>query len=135
MGIPGATWVGALYVAIGGAVGCVLRYSVGRLLSLWLPNAPSMVATGTVNVVGAFILGVVVANFPAVQRGHPLVLLLGVGFCGGLTTFSTFAMELADLLHARRYGWVAVYGGGSILLGIASFLLGVAMRGDLAVRD
>jgi CrcB protein len=94
-----------------------------------------MVATGVVNVVGAFLLGLVVSSYPAVQRGHPMVLLLGVGFCGGLTTFSTFAMELADLLHAKRFGWAMCYGGGSLLLGIASFLLGVAMRGELGVQE
>ncbi len=133
--MPIATWVGALYVAVGGAIGCVLRYGIGRLVAYWIPNVSSMVATGVVNVVGAFLLGLVVSSYPAVQRGHPMVLLLGVGFCGGLTTFSTFAMELADLLHAKRFGWAMCYGGGSLLLGIASFLLGVAMRGELGVQE
>lgn len=94
-----------------------------------------MVATGAVNLVGAFLLGVVVSSYPAVQRGHPMVLLLGVGFCGGLTTFSTFAMELADLLHAKRFGWALCYGSGSLLLGIASFMLGVAIRGELSAPE
>ena len=133
--MPIATWVGALYVALVGALGCVLRYSVGRIGSYWIPNVSSMLATGAVNLVGAFLLGLVVSSYPAVQRGHPMVLLLGVGFCGGLTTFSTFAMELADLLHAKRFGWALCYGGGSVLLGIASFLLGVAMRMQLAPQE
>jgi fluoride ion exporter CrcB/FEX len=44
-------------------------------------------------------------------------------------------MELADLLHAKRFGWAMCYGGGSLLLGIAGFLLGVAMRGELGVQE
>jgi CrcB protein len=56
------------------------------------------------------------------------VLFLGVGFCGGLTTFSTLAMELTDLLQSKKYGWCLAYGLGSLTLGVLSFLAGAALR-------
>jgi CrcB protein len=89
-----------------------------------------MVATGLVNLIGSFVLGLVVASFVPGQRGipNPMVLFLGVGFCGGLTTFSTLAMELTDLLHAKRYGLCLAYGLGSLTLGVLSFLAGAALR-------
>lgn len=88
-----------------------------------------MMATGAVNLVGAFLLGVVVSSFSANPKGSVWVLLLGVGFCGGLTTFSTLAMELAGLMHARRFWGVVGYGIGSLLLGLLAFLAGVWVVG------
>jgi CrcB protein len=118
-------WLGVVGVAIGGACGSVVRYGVGRLLGWCLPEASSMIATGIVNLVGAFLLGVVVTMFQASPKPNGWVLLLGVGFCGGMTTFSTLAMELADLMHAKRFWGMAGYGIGSLVIGILAFLLGV----------
>lgn len=83
-----------------------------------------MWGTVTVNLLGSFVLGCVVMGFSPSQRGHPAVLLLGVGLCGGFTTFSTLAMELADLIHARRWELAIVYGLGSLVLGWLAFLAG-----------
>lgn len=123
-------WVAVCYVACGGAIGSVLRFGMGRWIGAWFGTIPSMFATGLVNLIGSFVLGWVVASFAPVQRviPNPLVLFLGVGLCGGLTTFSTLAMELTDLLQAKRYGWTLVYGLGSLTLGVLSFLAGAALR-------
>ncbi|MFM8398921.1 MAG: fluoride efflux transporter FluC [Pirellula sp.] len=118
-------WLGVVGVAIGGACGSVVRYGVGRLLGWCLPESSSILATGIVNLVGAFLLGVVVTLFQASPKPNGWVLLLGVGFCGGMTTFSTLAMELADLMHAKRFWGMAGYGIGSMVIGILAFLVGV----------
>jgi CrcB protein len=118
-------WLGVLGVAIGGACGSVVRYGVGRLVGVYFPGVASLVSTGLVNLVGAFFLGVVVTRFQASPKPNAWALLLGVGFCGGLTTFSTLAMELADLMHAKRFWGMVGYGIGSLVLGILAFLLGV----------
>lgn len=124
-----ASAMAGIWVALGGACGSLVRYGVGRLLGEYFPGIASMVATGLVNVLGAFLLGVVVTLFPVNSKPGVWVLLLGVGFCGGMTTFSTLAMELADLMHSRRYWGVAGYGIGSMLFGILAFLLGVWVVG------
>jgi len=118
-------WLGVLGVAIGGACGSVVRYGVGRLVGVCFPGVASLVSTGLVNLVGAFFLGVVVTTFQSSPMPNAWALLLGVGFCGGLTTFSTLAMELADLMHAKRFWGMVGYGIGSMVFGILAFLLGV----------
>jgi CrcB protein len=94
-------------------------------MSAVAPGVAPMMATLGVNLVGSMILGGVVAGLGANPRQHGWVLLLGVGLCGGLTTFSTLAMELADLMHAKRYWGAVLYGVGSLVVGVVMFMLGV----------
>ncbi|MBM3966329.1 MAG: CrcB family protein [Planctomycetes bacterium] len=113
-----------LLVGLGGAAGSILRYGTGRAVAMGLPGANSLMATASVNVMGSVVLGGVVAAWGGSGRSHPALLLLGVGVCGGFTTFSTFAMELVDLMHAKQY-WVAMgYGLGSVLSGAVGFFAG-----------
>ena len=76
-----------LYVALGAAVGAPLRYVAGHLLDRRVPWG-----TVLVNVLGSFLLGVLSG---AAVSGAPLA-LLGVGFCGALTTYSAFAVQTVD---------------------------------------
>jgi fluoride exporter len=80
------TWV---YVALGAAVGAPLRYLVGHLL-----DAPQRLPVGTVlvNVVGSFLLGV----FSGLALTGDTVAFLGTGFCGALTTYSSFMVQSHD---------------------------------------
>lgn len=81
-------------VAVGGLVGAALRWTVGEIVS------DPAVALLLVNTAGTGLLGAVTRG---ALRGAPTRhLLLGVGFCGGLTTFSTFALEVAIRLDAGR---------------------------------
>ena len=111
-------------VAVGGALGSVLRYGVGRLLVASSDRIPLIWGTGLVNLVGSFVLGCVMAGFGATHRGNPGVLLLGVGLCGGFTTFSTLAMELAELIDARRWDLALAYGLSSLVGGWLAFVAG-----------
>jgi len=114
-------------IAVGAAVGALLRWVLGLGLNALLPAMPP--GTLAANLIGAYIIGLAVAYF----AGNPALpphwrLLIITGFCGGLTTFSTFSAELVTLIQQQRLGWVAatilVHVGGSVamtLLGIATY--------------
>lgn len=111
----------ALLVAAGAAVGAPLRWLTDRVVSA---RFPSRFPWGTVcvNLMGCFVLGVVLAAATA-----PMVLLIGTGFCGAFTTFSTFSFETVRLLEGgpRRYAaWNLVV---SVLAGSALAALGWAL--------
>lgn len=101
-------------VVLGAAVGAPLRYLVSRLANR--PGAPW--GTLAVNVGGSFVLGVVLA------RATPEVAaLVGTGFCGALTTYSTFALELVELPRARAWAYAAV----SLVAGLSAAALGYTL--------
>jgi CrcB protein len=116
-------WLLLLYVALGGAVGAVARFAV----SLWLaPATPDTFpwATFVVNLAGAFLLGIVVARYSAQPAQAGWYHLLGTGFCGAFTTFSTFSKETLVLLHHGRIGLALCYVLGSVLAGLLLAYLG-----------
>ena len=85
-----------LLVLVGGALGAPARYLADRWLTARLPGAFPW-GTFVVNVAGSFVLGVLAAAAPA-----GLLVLGGTGFCGALTTFSTFSFETVRLLETGR---------------------------------
>jgi CrcB protein len=106
----------------GGVIGALAR--VG-LLQVGLPVAPAWPwATFAVNIVGAFLLGYFTTRL---QERLPLSAyrrpLLGTGFCGALTTFSTVQVELLKMLDVHRYGLAAGYVTASVVFGYASVQL------------
>ncbi|MGC4111970.1 MAG: fluoride efflux transporter CrcB [Nocardioides sp.] len=107
-----------LLVLIGGAVGAPARYltdqAVQRRHSSRLPWG-----TWTVNVVGSFVLGVVVAAGPTW-----VVTLVGTGFCGALTTFSTFGYETVRLSEEGELAHAVTNVVGSVAAGLAAAALG-----------
>ncbi len=112
-------------VFLGGGIGAVLRYLTGvfavRYLSVNLP-----VATFAVNIIGCFILGLLFAFFiDKPEINTPLKLALTAGFCGGLTTFSTFSLELFEMLKNAQYMQVFVYLILSLIIGLLAVWVGV----------
>ena len=102
-------------VFIGGVVGAMARAGVLEAL----PHDPGHWpwATLLVNVAGAFILGAVAAH--GARRA-----LLGQGFCGALTTFSTLQLELLQMLDAGRVGLALAYAAVSLAVGVGAAELG-----------
>ncbi|WP_340615499.1 fluoride efflux transporter CrcB [Xenorhabdus entomophaga] len=91
-------------VFIGGGLGSVLRWLIG--LRLNTPSSPIAVGTLTANCIGAFIIGLGLAYFNKATHLDPVwKLMLTTGFCGGLTTFSTFSAEVVYLLQAGKISW------------------------------
>jgi CrcB protein len=118
-----------LAVFAGGAVGAIARALVGEALPAEPGSWPW--ATFAVNVAGAFVLGLLVTRLQ--ERVPPSAYrrpLLGTGFCGALTTFSTFQVELVGMLDADRAGLAAAYAGASIAAGC----LAVALATNLSRR-
>ncbi|MEJ5072627.1 fluoride efflux transporter CrcB [Enterobacter ludwigii] len=104
-----------LAVFIGGGTGSVLRWLLGMRLNPMHHAIP--VGTLTANLLGAFIIGAGLAWFNRMTDIDPMwKLLITTGFCGGLTTFSTFSAEVVFLLQDGRFGWA--------LLNVAVNLLG-----------
>ena len=112
-------------IGLGGAVGSNARYWLG----LWFRAQPwaQDYAWGTfvVNVSGSLVLGVVAAVFK--DRAGPWFLLLGTGFCGGYTTFSTFSLEVAEAIQRGRWDLAALYAGTSVVGGLIAFAVAVAL--------
>lgn len=112
-------------VAVGGAVGSVLRYLVSNWFTDRLgPDFPW--GTFTINVSGAFLIGIVLQLAAARAGISPYVrLFIATGILGGYTTFSTFAYETyvlgAGNLSLQGFGYAA----GSVIAGVAAAYLGV----------
>ena len=118
-------------IAGGGALGTLARYGMERAL---VPDALGFPwATLAVNVVGSFVLGVVVTlvveRWPDDRWLRPLV---AVGFCGGFTTFSTFALEVDQRVRHGQAGMALAYVVASLAAGMGAALAGTTLgRGRL----
>ncbi|WP_331252561.1 fluoride efflux transporter FluC [Ruegeria lacuscaerulensis] len=114
--------IGRMFLAVfvGGAAGSLLREG----LSVPLPSILAVTTTFGINVLACFVLGWL---YSIRHRVHAHVLHLGaVGFCGGLSTFSSFVADLAAI--ASTSPWGAVYAATSeIVFGLAAALLGEAV--------
>jgi CrcB protein len=117
------------YVAIGSAVGGVLRFAVAGFIQ---ERAGDGFPAGTllINITGSFLLGVIMRYSLQTNVGAPETrALLATGLCGGYTTFSAFSYDTAVLLQANRYGRAAIYVGASVLLSLLGVFLGFAVAG------
>jgi fluoride exporter len=101
-----------LLVALGAAIGAPLRYLTGRLI-------PGPRATLIVNVAGSLVLGFVIG----LPLGAELTALVGTGFCGALTTYSTFAYETLQLPRRQAVANVLV----SLVAGLGAAYLGLVL--------
>jgi CrcB protein len=115
-------WRAIAAVCIGGTVGCLLRWFLG----LWLNQQSSVMPLGTLaaNLIGGYIVGIAVAFFAMNTTLAPEWRLLVItGFCGGLTTFSSFSAEVVLMLRQDRWMWacstVALHLFGSLLMTFA----------------
>ncbi len=115
-----------LCVGLGGFVGSVLRY----LVTLLPYGAGFPVKTLAINVLGAFVLGLICALATRhVDASPQLVLMLKVGVCGGFTTFSTFALETSDLLQSGAWPAALAYVVASVVLSVAAVFGAEALVG------
>jgi CrcB protein len=115
-------WKPILAISLGAAVGALLRWQLGLKLNSFLPSMPP--GTLTANLVGGYIVGLAVAYFAQAPDIAPeWRLFIITGFCGGLTTFSTFSAEVVTLLQEDRLTWamgaIATHVTGSLVMTVA----------------
>ena len=115
-----------LAVAIGGAVGSLLRYFVASAIQQPTMNFPWGIFV--VNITGGFIMGVIVELSALKLQISPEVrAFLTIGILGGYTTFSTFSLDSALLIQRGAYVAAAGYIVGSTVLSIAALFAGLAL--------
>jgi CrcB protein len=112
-------------IGLGGFLGSVSRYIIVKSVN---EKVHSLFPYGTltVNIVGSFLLGIIymiaLRKIGLSENGR---LFLGVGFCGGFTTFSAFAMENFSLIDQKMMGTSLLYTSLSVVTGILAFAAGV----------
>ena len=115
-------WKSILAISLGAALGALLRWQLGARLNSIFPALPP--GTLVANLVGGYIIGLAIAFFAYAPDITPeWRLFIITGFCGGLTTFSTFSAEVITLLQEGRLSWaigaIATHVTGSLLMTLA----------------
>jgi CrcB protein len=124
-------WTSLLVIAIGAVLGAWARWGLGVLFNPAFPTLP--LGTLAANLIGAFIIGAILALTGPLNISPATRLLVTTGFLGALTTFSTFSAETMTLLLRAQYAWaagiVAAHLGGSLIMTGAGIWLARAVFG------
>ena len=113
-----------LLVFIGGGFGSVARYLVGRFLN----NPSNQIPYGTLlaNVLGSLFIGIILGYLSKTSTiSESQTLLFATGFCGGFTTFSTFAYENQLFIKNGDFTNLLIYTFSSLLIGVAAVFAGL----------
>ncbi|MBR1901596.1 MAG: fluoride efflux transporter CrcB [Bacteroidaceae bacterium] len=114
-----------LLVALGGGIGSVCRYLISILNTTSYPWG-----TFAVNILGSLLIGLLVGCVNKGSLPPELKLLLVTGFCGGFTTFSTFANESVGMMKAGDILLSALYIGASVVVGVLAVWAGLKLVGE-----
>lgn len=106
------------WIALGGAFGSVLRYTLGGAVQRFSARG-FPIGTMTVNILGCLIIGILMQRLLNTQTHPAARAFLVVGFCGGFTTFSTFSSETLGLMLGGQIGRATIY----VLLSVSLCLL------------
>ena len=116
-----------LLIGIGGGLGSIFRYLTSVLVNKYC-SLSFPLATFITNSIGCLLLGIFLGTFERHQWTNPdLKFLFVTGFCGGYTTFSTFASENINLFQTNNSIIAFAYIGFSILTGLAAVWLGLTL--------
>ena len=117
-------WKSILAICVGASLGAVLRWWLGLAMNALLPAIPP--GTLAANLIGGYLVGLAIAFFATYSALAPEWRLLVItGFCGGLTTFSTFSAEIVTLLAGQRYGWALLLIGAHLAGSLVMTVVGI----------
>lgn len=124
-----------LLVGLGGGAGSILRYLASVVTQKYTPRSfpltmfsANILATYAVNIIGCFLIGLFIGVFSQnIQMNQNLKFLFITGFCGGYTTFSTFAFENLTLIQNNHWGMAFLYMGLSLFTGLFAVWVGLAL--------
>ena len=125
-------WRSFIAVAVGGALGCLFRWYLAIFLNRYFPALPP--GTLAANLIGCYVIGVALGVFAA-NPTIPLEwrLFITTGFCGGLTTFSTFSAEVVLMMQSGRsivaLGIIGAHLVGSLALTFAGIATVAWLKG------
>jgi fluoride exporter len=115
------------YVAAGSSIGGVARYLSQQFVQKYFPSSFPW-GTLSVNVIGCFLIGIIYALAEKGEVMSPeMRILLATGFCGGFTTFSSFAYENIKLIQDGEYFYTLLYIVASVIVGILAVYLGALL--------
>lgn len=110
-----------LYVGLGGALGAMFRYAI----SLFPVKVEFPILTSVTNVLGAIFIGLIIGiAYRKEEMSQGMVLFLKVGICGGFTTFSTFSLEMFNLIEKGKIGMGILYAVLTVSFCIVGVYLG-----------
>lgn len=137
-----------LLVFLGGGIGAVMRYGLGRFTASTWPNmswhlnkwplSEWPIATFLANVIGGLLMGVLMGLLLGPLKDHAeamrLRLFFGIGILGGFTTFSSFSFETIQMIERRAYGLAGAYAILSVILSVFAVAVGLmAVRKALSL--
>jgi len=113
-----------LIVFLGGGLGSVFRYLINLLIKN--PEGQFPINTFLVNMIGSFLIGIVFGYFNENNYlNNNIILFLVIGFCGGLTTFSSFTYDSYELISMGKIFFLIIYNFFSLLIGVALVYFGL----------
>jgi CrcB protein len=116
-----------ILIGLGGGIGSILRYLTAVLINKYFQTAFPW-ATFTANILGCLIIGLLLGFFE--KQGfanHDLKFLFIIGFCGGYTTFSTFASENLNLLQSGQTFMAFIYIASSVMISLFTVWIGLSL--------
>lgn len=119
-------------VATGGAVGSLCRYLVSNKMSQMVVGSFPW-GTFSVNVIGSFIMGIIVGLVSEKwQISNEMKSLITIGILGGFTTFSTFSLDIINLIENKLFGVAVGYFTASVLVSVLALALGLYLIKGIA---
>jgi CrcB protein len=122
------------WIGLGGFLGAISRYEIAGILQRNFTPDFYPIGTLTVNVIGSFILGLIVTFFQFNTINQQQLLFFGTGFCGAFTTFSTFAVETVKLYDSEGIGWSVSNIGITVASTLGAVIVGIFI-GNFIIKN